>query len=161
MTFYRQQNQQGVTLVELVCTTAVILTLAALTLPVAGTMVKRQKELEFRQTLRMVREALERFQADSERFPGIRTKYLNATNAEGYPEELKWLWEGVDIGDAAGTTIKYLRRAPLDPLTGEDEWETRSTRDGPDALFTDGVNIFDIVTTSEKVGLNGVPYKQW
>jgi len=156
-----EREQRGVTLVELVCTSAVIATLAALALPVAQTMVKRQKEMEFRQTLRTVREALERFQADSERFPGIRAKYLNATNGEGYPEELKWLWEGVDIGDAAGTRIKYLRRPPLDPLTGEAEWETRSTRDGPDALFTDGVNIFDIVTTSDKVGLNGVPYKEW
>jgi len=155
------RRERGVTLVELVCTSAIIVTLAALALPVAGTMVKRQKELEFRQTLRMVREALERFQADTERYPGIRTKYLNAANAEGYPEELKWLWEGVDIGDAAGTRIKYLRRAPIDPLTGEAEWDTRSTRDGPDALFTDGINIFDIVTKSEKVGLNGVPYKEW
>ena len=46
-------------------------------------------------------------------------------------------------------------------MTGSDEWGTRSTRDGPDSLFTDGINIFDVHTLSEKVGLNGVPYNEW
>ena len=71
------------------------------------------------------------------------------------------LYEGVDIGDAAGTTIKYLRRLPLDPITGEREWGTRSTRDGPDSMFSDGINIFDVFTKSDKVGLDGKPYREW
>jgi general secretion pathway protein G len=156
-----RDRQAGITLVELVCCAAIILALASLTLPVANTMVKRQRELELRQTLRTIREALDRFQADSEKYPGIRNKYLNATNSEGYPEELKWLYEGVDIGDAAGTKLKYLRRLPLDPISRSDEWGTRSSRDGPDALFTDGINIFDVYSLSDKVGLNGVPYSEW
>ena len=69
--------------------------------------------------------------------------------------------EAIDIGDAAGTKIKYLRRLPLDPITRSDEWETRSTRDAPDALFSDGINIFDVYSSSDKVGLNGVPYREW
>ena len=48
-----------------------------------------------------------------------------------------------------------------DPITGEREWGTRSSRDGPDALFTDGINIFDVHSKSDKVGLNGVPYAEW
>ncbi len=154
-------DQRGLTLVELVSCSAIILVLAGLAIPVANTMVKRQKELELRQALRTVREALDRFQADTERYPGIRVKYLNATNQEGYPEELDWLVEGVEIGDAAGTKIKYLRRLPKDPITRTSEWATRSSRDGPDALFTDGINVFDVRSTSEKVGLNGVPYTEW
>jgi general secretion pathway protein G len=153
--------QRGVTLVELVCSSAIIMILASLAIPVANTMVKRQRELELRQSLRTMREALDRFQADTERYPGIRVKYLNATNQEGYPEELDWLVEGVEIGDAAGTRIKYLRRMPKDPITRTTEWGTRSTRDGPDSLFTDGINVFDIHSTSEKIGLNGIPYTEW
>jgi len=149
-----------VSLVELVCCAAIIATLAALAIPVANTMVKRQKELELRQTLRTMREALDRFQADTQRYPGVKAK-CNATNEEGYPEELEWLYEGVDIGDAAGTKIKYLRRLPSDPITGKAEWGTRSSRDGPDALFSDGINIFDVCSLSDKVGLNGVPYSKW
>jgi len=156
-----RQSQSGVSLVELVSVTAIILALAGLTLPVASTMVKRQKELELRQNLRLIREALDRFQADTERFPGIRQLHLDAINEEGYPQELKWLVEGVDIGDAAGTKIKYLRRMPRDPMTGETEWGQRSSRDAPDALFSDGINIFDVYSLSDKTGLNGVPYREW
>ena len=151
----------GLTLVELVCTTAIIVTLAALALPVASTMVKRQKELELRQALREIREAIDRFQADSERYPGIRAGYLSTVNEEGFPEELEWLVEGVDVGDAAGTTLKYLRRIPRDPITRQSEWRTRSSRDRPDSLFSDGINIFDVRSTSDKVGLNGVSYSEW
>ena len=157
----RGSSQSGVSLVELVSVTAIIVVLASITLPVANTMVKRQKELELRQALRQIREALDRFQADTERFPGIRTLHLDAINEEGYPEELEWLYEGVDIGDAAGTKIKYLRRLPRDPITGTTEWGTRSSRDGPDALFSDGINIFDVYSESDKIGLNGIPYREW
>lgn len=157
----RRSAEAGVSLVELVSVTAIIIVLAGITLPVANTMVKRQKEIELRQALRKIREALDRFQVDTERFPGIRQQYLDATNEEGYPEELSWLVEGIDIGDAAGTKIKYLRRIPRDPITETTEWGTRSSRDGPDSLFSDGINIFDVYSLSDKVGLNGVPYREW
>ena len=155
------RDADGVTLVELVCVSAILIAMASITLPVANTMVKRQKELELRQALRTVREALDRFQADTVRYPGIRIKYLSTVNEEGYPEDLMWLVEGVDIGDAAGTTLKYLRRLPIDPMTGEAEWGTRSSRDRPDSLFSDGINIFDVFSESDKVGLDGVPYNEW
>ena len=77
---FKRSNQRGVSLVELVSVTAIILALASITLPVAHTMVKRQKEIELRQALRQIREALDRFQTDTERFPGIRTLHLDAVN---------------------------------------------------------------------------------
>jgi general secretion pathway protein G len=159
VTFRRRSS--GFTLVELVCATAILAVLAGLAIPVANTMVKRQKEIELRRALREMREALDRFQFDTTRFPGIRTNHLNAANEEGYPEELKLLVEGADTGDVAGTKIKYLRRIPVDPITGTAEWGTRSSRDRPDSLFTDGINIFDVYSKSDRVGLNGVPYKEW
>ena len=154
-------NRRGLTLVELASVSAIIIIMAGVTYPVANTMVKRQKELELRRALRTIRAALDRFQYDTERFPGIRIQYLDRTNEEGYPEELEWLYEGVDIGDAAGTTIKYLRRLPLDPITGLTEWDTRSSRDDPESLFSDGINIFDVRSTSDKVGLDGTRYNTW
>ncbi len=157
----RRDSQSGVSLVELVSVTAIILTLAGLTLPVANTFVKRQKEIELRQALREIREALDRFRADTERFPGIRTLHLDATNEEGYPEELEWLVEGIDVGDAAGTKIKYLRRIPRDPIMGQREWGTRSSRETPDSLFSDGINIFDVHSLSDKIALDGTKYRDW
>lgn len=156
-----RRGERGTTLVEMVSVSAVLVVMATMALPVANTMIKRQKELELRRTLREVREALDQFQFDVQRFPGIRQKYLDAVNEEGYPEELDWLVEGVEIGDATGLKLKYLRRIPVDPLTGEREWDTRSTRDRPDSLFSDGINIFDIRSKSDKTGLNGVPYREW
>lgn len=158
---------RGVSLIELVSVTAVLLVLASITLPVAATFVKRQREIELRRALRTMREAIDRFQMDAGtttqvgRFPGIRATLLNATNEEGYPEELEWLVEGVDIGDAAGTRIRYLRRLPIDPITREADWATRSSRDGPESLFSDGMNVFDVRSKSDKTGLNGVEYAKW
>ncbi len=155
------RGQRGVTLVELVSVSAIILALAGLAIPVGHTMVKRQKELELRQNLRKIREAIDRFEADAQRYPGIRQNLLNTVNEEGYPEELEWLVEGVDIGDQAGTKIKYLRRIPIDPMTGKREWRTRSSRDEPGSLFSDGVNIFDVHSTSDAEALDGTRYEQW
>ena len=151
----------GVTLVELVSVTAIILVLAGVALPVVQTVVKRQKELELRRALREIRSAIDRFQLDAEKFPGIRANYLNSTNEEGYPEELEWLVEGVDIGDAKGTKIKYLRRIPVDPMTGQPEWGTKSSRDRPDSMFSDGINIFNVYSMSEAVALDGTRYAEW
>jgi len=156
-----EQRSRGVTLVELVAVSAILLVMAGVTLPVANTMVKRQKELELRRSLREIREAIDRFQADVQRYPGIKTQYLSVSNEEGYPEELKWLYEGVDTGQGAKEVLKYLRRLPIDPITGDEEWATRSSRDRPDSLFSDGINIFDVHSKSDKVGLNGVPYSEW
>jgi general secretion pathway protein G len=151
---------RGFTIVEVLCATAIMAILASVTIPVANTMVKRRKELELRQALREIRTAIDRFQADTERFPGMRLK-MNAVNEEGYPEKLEWLYEGFDIGDAKGTKIKYLRRLPRDPMTGGAEWGTRSSRDRPGSSFSDGTNIFDVRTKSEAVALDGKPYAEW
>lgn len=156
-----RRAERGLTLVELVCVSAVVLVLAGVAMPVAHTMVKREKELELRRALREIRGAIDRFQLDVQRYPGIRQTVLNAVNEDGYPEELEWLVEGVDIGDAAGTRLKYLRRIPLDPFTLEREWGTRSSRDRPGSLFSDGVNIFDVHSKSDAVALDGTRYSEW
>ena len=159
----RRNGARGVTLIELVSVTAVVLVLASLALPVANTAVKRQKELELRRALREIRTAIDRFQTDSERFPGMRgpSGVLNAANEEGYPEKLEHLYEGVDVGLPTGVKIKYLRRLPRDPITGKKEWKTRSSRDNPEADFSDGINIFDVRSASEKRALDGTRYAEW
>jgi general secretion pathway protein G len=155
-----RDSSSGVTLIELVCVTAVVLLLAGIAVPVANTVVKRYKELELRRALREIRIAIDRFQADVERIPSMRAK-MNATNEDGYPEELEWLYKGFDIGDAAGTKVKYLRHMPVDPMTGKREWATRSSRDRPGSDFTDGINIFDVHSKSEAVALDGTAYAKW
>ena len=67
----------------------------------------------------------------------------------------------MDIGDAAGTKLKYLRRLPYDPITGKQEWRTRSSRDDPDSMFSDGINIVDVRSTSDAIALDGTKYSEW
>jgi general secretion pathway protein G len=143
--------------------TAVILVLAGMALPVASKTVRRQKEIELRRALREIRTAIDRFQQDTERFPGMKgaSGVINATNEEGFPEDLKHLYEGVDVGLPNGIKIKYLRRLPRDPMTGKAEWATRSSRDRPDAMFSDGINIFDVRSKSAASALDGTKYKDW
>ena len=156
----RRRREGGLTLVELIATAAILTILATAAVPIARTLVKRQKELELRRALREIRTAIDAFQADTERFPGMKQK-LNGVNEDGYPEELAHLYEGFDIGDAKGTKLKYLRRLPRDPMTGGTDWATRSSRDRPDATFSDGINIFDVHTRSEAKALDGTPYAEW
>ena len=157
-----RRGSAGFTLVEVVCASAILLVLAGLAVPVGSTMVKRQKELELRQRLRSIREAIDRFQADCERIPSFKVgAKIDATNEECYPQELEQLYEGVDDGTPAGIKLKYLRRLPLDPMTGKADWLTRSSRDEPDSLFSDGVNIFDVRSRSEALGLDGKRYNTW
>jgi general secretion pathway protein G len=158
----RRGNERGLTLIELVSCSAIILVLASVAIPVANTWVKRRKELELRQALREIRTAIDRFQWDAEHIPSMAGGgKLNGTNEEHYPEKIEWLYQGFDIGDPAATKIKYLRRLPLDPITGQADWVTRSSRDKPGSFGTDGMNIFDVHTKSEAVALDGTPYAKW
>lgn len=157
------RGARGLTLVELISVSAIVIVLAGVALPVANTMVKRRKELELRRALREIRTALDRFQLDTTRLPGMRgpSGVVNATNEEGYPEKLEHLYQGVDVGLPNNLKIKYLRRLPLDPMTGTREWATRSSRDDPKALFGSGINIFDVRTKSKAVALDGTKYAEW
>lgn len=158
----RRSDQRGLTLVELVSCSAIIIVLASVAVPVANTWVKRRKELELRQALREIRTAIDRFQWDVDHIQSMVQK-LNGQNAalDHYPEKIEWLYQGFDIGDAVGTKNKYLRRLPIDPLTGKADWVTRSSRDKPGSLGTDGLNIFDVHTKSEAIALDGTPYAEW
>jgi general secretion pathway protein G len=155
-----RDGERGLTLIELVCCGAIICVLAGAAIPVANTWIKRRKELELRQALREIRTAIDKFQWDVDHIQSMASK-LNGTNDDHYPEKLEWLYQGFDIGDAAGTKMKYLRRLPLDPLTGKADWALRSSKDRPGSFATDGLNIFDVHTKSKAVALDGTPYAKW
>lgn len=158
----RSHAQRGLTLIELVCCSAIILVLAGAAIPVANTWVKRRKELELRQALREIRTAIDRFQWDAEHIQTMTgAGKIKGTNEEHYPEKLEWLYEGFDIGDVAETKIKYLRRLPIDPITGKADWVTRSSRDKPGTFATDGLNIFDVHSKSKATALDGTHYVDW
>lgn len=147
---------RGYTIIELVVVCALLGILAAMVLPATKYTQKRLKETELRSALRSMRNAVDEHKRYSD--AGLIPVDLGT---DGYPEELEVLVEGVDLVGQVDKRVKFLRRVPVDPMTGEDEWGLRSFQDEHDSSSWGGENIFDVYSLSAGVGLNGVPYAQW
>jgi len=80
---------------------------------------------------------------------------------EGYPKKLDVLVEGVAIVGQVDKKLKLLRKVPIDPMTGKDEWGFRSYQDAFDSTSWGGENVYDVFSLSKGTGLNGVPYRKW
>ena len=152
----RPWRSRGYSLVELVIVALLLSILAMVALPTGRHLVKRNKEADLRGALRELRFAIDEFKRYSD--AGMIELELGT---DGYPSELEQLYEGVDLLGQIGRQAKFLRRLPLDPMTGEVEWGLRSYHDDFDSTSWGGENIFDVYSLSEGVGLNGVPYSQW
>jgi general secretion pathway protein G len=82
--------------------------------------------------------------------------------SEGYPATLQTLVDGVAAAnDASGKKIKFLRRIPIDPMSGTTEWGLRAYQDKPDTTSWGGQNVFDVYTKAEGTGLDGTKYRDW
>lgn len=156
----RLRAAHGYTFVELLVVTTIVLILASAVQPLARVTIQRQKEVELRRVLREMRDAIDKFKdaADQGMIPTTELK----ANSEGYPPDLEVMVEGVSVAnDASGRKLKFLRRIPIDPMTGEAEWGLRSYQDKPDTTSWGGQNVFDVRSLSEGTGLDGTKYKDW
>ncbi len=134
---------------------ALISILAAVAVPTGRFMVKRERETELRLALRLMRNAIDEHKRLADQ--GMIQVDLGT---EGYPKELEVLVEGVDI---VGQTVKrkFLRRIPVDPMTGKAEWGLRSYQDEPDSRSWGGQNVYDVFSLSEATALDGSKYRDW
>lgn len=146
----------GYTLVELVVVVVILITLAGLAMPLAKVGVRRVKEADLRAALREMRNAIDEYKRYSD--AGFIPVDLGT---DGYPPDLDVLVEGVDLVGQIDTRVRFLRRIPTDPMTGEAEWGKRSFQDDWDAQAWGGENVFDVYSLSLGVGLNDVPYAEW
>jgi general secretion pathway protein G len=146
-------GQAGLTLVELIVAIAILGVISVMALPMARFEAKRQRERELRRDLWYMRDAIDRYKdlADKNAF---QTK----VDSFGYPPDLETLVKGQDV---QGKKIKFLRRIPVDPMTGKDEWGLRSMQDDADSDSWGGQNVFDVYSKSESTGLDGTKYKEW
>jgi general secretion pathway protein G len=144
---------RGFTLIELIVATAILVILTGMALPMARVTIKREREHVLRRDLWEMRDAIDRYKDASD-----RGAFQAKVGTEGYPPDLETLVNGVDVN---GKKVRFLRRIPLDPMTGTNEWGMRSMADDPTSDSWGGQNVFDVYTKSQGTGLDGTPYKDW
>jgi general secretion pathway protein G len=152
----RDSRAHGFTVVELAIVAAMIAILTAMVVPIARYTVKRQKELELRDQLRSMRNAIDKYKQYSD--GGLIQIQLGN---EGYPPDLETLVDGVPQIGQVNKKMKFLRQVPIDPMTGKAEWGLRSFQDDPDSVAWGGSNVYDVHSLSGLRAIDGSYYKDW
>lgn len=119
---------KGFTLVELLLVLILVALLASLAMPVATKSVDQAKESALKEDLHIMRKAIDDYYA----------------NTGHYPQNLPQL---VDK--------RYIRRIPVDPLTGRAEGWVEIHADDP------GGGVRDVRSGADGKASDGKPYRDW
>jgi general secretion pathway protein G len=125
------RDRRGFTFVEMLIVVSIIGILATIALPSFQTAVIKAKEAALKENLFVLRDVIDQFYADQEKYPATLADLVEK---------------------------RYLRRVPADPITGQsDSWtfEYATDEQGQEN------GIVDVRSGSEQTGLNGVPYREW
>jgi general secretion pathway protein G len=74
---------------------------------------------------------------------------------------------GSAMGQAAATLsttpskVRYLRKIPVDPMTGKADWGLRAVQDEADSDSWGGHNVFDVYSQSQATAADGTKYSDW
>lgn len=147
-------GERGFTLMEMIIVITILLILMATAVPVVRVSVKRGREVELRRDLWEMRSAIDRYKDAAD-----KNAFQQKLGSEGYPPDLDTLVNGVEI--AGGKKLRFLRRIPIDPMTGKQDWGLRSMQDDPGSDSWGGQNVFDVYSKSDQTALNGTKYKDW
>lgn len=153
-------RQLGFSLLELVVVLGILGALAAAVLPVMELNQQRQREAELRAALREIRAAID------EHAQAVREGVVApGPSGSRYPENLDALVQGKPDLKQGGAIRYFLRRIPRDPFAPEtlpanQSWGLRSYQSSAEKPMP-GVDVFDIYSLSDRVGLNGQPLSQW
>ncbi len=180
--------QRGFTLIELLVVIAIVGILASAAMPLSRMTIKRAKEIELRNNLRILRSAIDAFRKDCRpgSAPGAAGAPAPVAGTQGaaaptsllssdyckkdqdyYPDSLEQLTEPLNLAGSVSKTKKYLRRIPSDPMTPLDapdkpnNWGLRSYSDDPDSTQWGGDDVYDVYSKSDAVALDGSKYSTW
>jgi general secretion pathway protein G len=158
----RKHSERGLTLVELVVAFSILLILTTMAVPMVRYKVRREREKELRVDLDDMRHAIDRYKDMCD-----QGKIQSASpDAYCYPPTLDVLVDGVKLNNTLaglGQTgkMRFLRRVPKDPLTGDADWGKRSVQDEPTSDSWGGQNVFDVYSKSNDKASDGTPYSEW
>jgi general secretion pathway protein G len=124
----------GFTLIELLIVMALIVVLSSVALVGYQNSVVRAREATLMDDLYKLREAIDQYYADKQKWPAALQDLV---------------------------TDGYVRRIPEDPMTNSAEtWQTVPAEADP-ANPTAEPGIFDVKSGSDKTSLDGKPYSEW
>jgi len=151
--------QAGMTLLELLVASSILILLATMAIPMARVQVRRRHEDLLRYRLRQVRDAIDRYKDAADK--GL---FQVQAGTENYPPDLETLYTGVQLTSAQQTTrLRFLRDRSLlvDPITNG-EWGKRSVQDDADSTSWGGQDVFDVYSQSTSMALDGkTRYSDW
>jgi general secretion pathway protein G len=153
MTGRKRRHAGGFTLIEMIVAISILAILTGMAIPLVRVKIQREREVELRRDLWEMRDAIDRYKD-----AGDRGAFQIKAGTDGYPPDLDTLVNGIDVG---GKKVRFLRRIPVDPMTGKNEWGLRSTQDDPDSGSWGGQNVFDVYSKSQGTGLDGTKYAEW
>jgi general secretion pathway protein G len=156
------RNAAGFSLIELLISLAILGVLVLAVMPVAQIEVQRSKEQELKRALWEIRHGIDEYKK-----AGDAGKIPKKAGGSGYPESLEILVLGVpDQSSPKHAKVFFLRRIPRDPMQPDTtldngaSWGKRSYQsDASDPQ--EGADVYDVYSTSPKIGLNGIPYSSW
>jgi len=151
-------KRRGFTLIEIITVTVIIGILAVAVIPLAHNAFQREKEIELRRALRTMRTAIDSFKKFVE-----ENKIEVDEDTYGYPEKLEVLITGIEYKDRKNKTrlVKFLRRIPLDPISGTGNWGLSSYQDKLGSRRWGGQNVWDVYCDSNRKALDGTYYRDW
>lgn len=130
----KRSRERGFTLIELLIVMTIIGILASIVVPNYQRNLIKAREAVLMEDLYQMRRAIDAFFADNIR----------------YPESLQELLDR-----------KYLRSLPRDPFTESSEtWEEVQPTPTLEGEVAEG-GVEDVHSGSDRVGLNGIPYREW
>jgi general secretion pathway protein G len=126
------RSSKGFTLLELMIVITIIVILAAIALPRFQAVVIHAREATLRDDLFQMRKAIDQYAADKGKLPQ-------------------------SLDDLASS--QYLREVPVDPFTGEKDWQ-QVTGEDP-ASIEGGQGLTDVHSASPESSADGTSYAQW